>query len=272
MNKFYTFEHAVSFAQQQFKDEVVRPGFWQGRTVASKPEMAMHEVMFYSFEVPMYSAELQPYRDDIKPNLPWADIHFEEERVSGEPINPGESWKVWPYGHSASKFLEKGQFNHSYAERYWPQYAGFTHKGILDREFKEWGTDQHFGIRGRFGDLNDLVNLLKTDPLTRQAYLPVWFPEDTALPATSRKPCTLGYHFIRRNDMLHIVYYIRSCDFIRHFRDDIYLTARLLLWVLEKLKQIDSKSWYDVKPGTFMMHITSLHCFRNDYIALKRLD
>lgn len=279
MNKFISFENAVTYAGQQFTNEVVHSDFWQGVPIASKPEMAMHEVLLYSFEVPMYGTSLDKYQQDIKPNLPWADIHFEQERVSGEPINPGESWKIWPYGHSASKFLdEKGQFNHSYAERYWPRYAARSVDGRIPfEEVKKYEgyinvlTDNP-GIRGRLGDLNDVITLLEKDPLTRQAYLPVWFPEDTALPADARKPCTLGYHFIRRHHKFHIVYYIRSCDFIRHFRDDIYLTARLLLWVLEKLKQRDPKTWERVIPGNFVMHITSLHMFRNDYIGMKNAN
>jgi hypothetical protein len=57
---------------------------------------------------------------------------------------------------------------------------------------------------------------------------------------------------------------MRSCDFIRHFRDDVYLTIRLLLWVLDRLREVDNENWKDVSPGTFRMHITSLHMFKQD--------
>jgi hypothetical protein len=65
------------------------------------------------------------------------------------------------------------------------------------------------------------------EPFTRQAFLPIWYPEDTGSVHGERVPCTIGYHFIRRGDWVHVVYYIRSCDFFRHFRDDI-------IFVLEK--------------------------------------
>jgi hypothetical protein len=61
---------------------------------------------------------------------------------------------------------------------------------------------------------------------------------------------------------------MRSCDFVRHFRDDVYLTIRLLLWVLDRCRERSPEEWVDVTPGTFRMHITSLHMFVPDRQAL----
>ena len=71
-----------------------------------------------------------------------------------------------------------------------------------------------------------------------------WIPEDTGAHHGERVPCTLGYHFIRRDDYLHMFYFIRSCDYIRHFRDDIYLAMRKAHYILEGLKPIPAS----VKP------------------------
>lgn len=153
------------------------------------------------------------------------------------------------------------RFDHTYAERMWPN-------GL------EGGSVPLKGIRFGYGDAMDVVMHLAKHPQSRQAYLPIWFPEDTGK-TDVRVPCTLGYHFIQRYGYLHCVYYIRSCDLYRHFRDDVYLTVRLQLWVLEQLRRntlpeyfdkdhIVSNPWDKVKPGTFTMHITSLHCFVND--------
>lgn len=253
------------------RSHLVHTEKWQGVDIVSKPEMATHEVLMHSFQCQLASERLEWYQKSINPNLPWADDHF-EERVCGEPLNPGVEWANWPYAHSADKFRDKfGQFNHNYMERYWPKWAGHTDAGRLEadraREVMAACEDMNYGIRYRYGDLNDVVALLAAQPLTRQAYLPVWFPEDTGVVHGERAPCTLGYHFIVRRGQLHCIYYIRSCDFVRHFRDDIYLTVRLQLWVLNKLRFLDPK-WVDVKPGIFQMHITSLHCFRNDWPTL----
>ncbi len=92
-----------------------------------------------------------------------------------------------------------------------------------------------FGIRYNYGDFGDVIRLLQREPFTRQAFLPMWFPEDTGSVHGERVPCTIGYHFMRRGNYLHIVYYIRSCDYLRHFRDDIYVACINLMWVLETL-------------------------------------
>ena len=78
-------------------------------------------------------------------------------------------------------------------------------------------------------------------------------------------------HFIRRADWVHVVYYIRSCDSFRHFRDDIYLCTRKLFWLIDRLKEIDPENWKNVKPGTLTMHITSLHAWASEKpILLKK--
>jgi len=254
MKLFAKFSNVIDDARERLKiSRPVPPGMWQGVDVSSKPEMATYEILNHSFQVPLNGkTDLQYFRMEIKPNLPWADLHF-LERVSGEPLNPGEQWKNWPYAKSADKFRDaKGQFTHTYMERYWPKTAGYS---------------ANFGIRYQLGDLEDVVKLLIQDPTTRQAYLPVWFPEDTGALHKGRLPCSLGYHFIMRHGWLHIVYYLRSCDFVRHFRDDIYLTLRLLLWVLEECCEGDS-SWKKISPGMFTMHTTSLHFFKADYQPL----
>ena len=71
-----------------------------------------------------------------------------------------------------------------------------------------------------------------------------------------------------RGGFLHVHYPIRSCDFYRHFRDDMYLCVRLTLWLLENLSKMDPTTWKDVRPGFYSMWIGSLHVFVNDYAKL----
>lgn len=234
---------------------------WQSRDVSDNDNLNTHEILNYSFEVCMTGWPLAHLQETIKPNLPWADRHFLRERVSGDPINPGHEWRNWPYAASADTHRDT-VFDHSYAERYWPKYAGMTPGGNL---LVNPQMAPHKGIRFEYGDLEDLIQIMLADPHTRQAYLPVWFPEDLAAARQSRRvPCTLGYHFIMRNDKLHAVYYIRSCDYIRHFRDDVYMTIRLAQWILQQLKLADL-NWSEIQLGSFTMHITSLHIFHSDY-------
>jgi hypothetical protein len=61
---------------------------------------------------------------------------------------------------------------------------------------------------------------------------------------------------------LHCVYYLRSCDVTNHWRNDIYMAIRLVIWILERLRQ--DPYWENVGPGTLTTHITSFHCFRGE--------
>jgi thymidylate synthase len=130
------------------------------------------------------------------------------------------------------------------------------------------------GIRYPYGDLDDVVSLLAREPYTRQAYLPVWFPEDTGAVHGERVPCTLGYHFILRDNQLHTFYPLRSCDFLRHFRNDVYFAVRLTQWVRDQVLMTCPKSnevyWTGVTPGNLTMQIVSLHIFEGDMPYMRQ--
>lgn len=246
--------------------EEVRNPEWQGIRVSEKPDMVTYELLNFGFtaEIDRYHHDLPLLQGDVKPNLPWADDHF-QERVCGEPVNPGVEWARWPWGNSADKFRESGgQFNHNYMERYWPKYAGRTPTGHLGPEPLK---DPHFGIRNEYGDLDDLITSLVKNPLSRQEWFPLFHPEDVGEVVGGRKPCSLGYQFMVRDSALHIFYPMRSCDVIRHLADDIYLTVRLGMWVIEQCTLKDG-SWGLVQLGSLNMHCTSLHCFINDLRTL----
>lgn len=399
-----TFQTAIARTLKHFKDHqtLVHTEKWQGVDISKKPEMATHEVQHMHYQIAMPTEELQYYQGQIRPNLPWADDHF-DERVCGQPINPGTQWAKWPYalkadgfrhdpgtqisshdwsylaglidgdgcisrsehkndfvsyhlsikqvdhdfltsiqrkfevgnltvknnkvayGKGGKKFecrpqvhwritardevewalkgcepylkLKRGKcraaldeigkmtstgtsrkrveerekiFNHNYMQRYWPKFAGMTDKGVIcDRVVKELDLHPNYGIYHAYGDLMDVVRQLAREPLTRQAILPVFFPEDTGAVHGDRVPCSLFYQFFMRNGRLDCVYFLRSCDLFRHFRDDIYLTVRLVLWVLNEVRKLNDTFW-QVEPGDYVMSITSLHMFRNDYLSLSK--
>lgn len=271
---FFSLEQMLEYTFET-KAEKVHTTRWQGMSVSKKPDMATREVFNITMGVSLPDIEdLAYYREDIRPNLPWADDHF-EERVQGDPLNPGKTWRSWPWALSADKFRtgdgrakctqvpegtpDNPKFNHTYMERYWPRNAG------------RFALTECRGIRHTYGDMLDLIGLLAHEFDTRQAYIPIFFPEDTGVGDGGRKPCTLGYHFIVRGQRLHVYYPMRSCDFIRHWRDDCYLTVRLLLWILEKCRDINPQTWRPITPGTYTMHCTSLHMFENDWTTfIKR--
>lgn len=244
----------------------VDAGHWQGVKTEGKPDLITIEMTDLRWAALMPQAEREA-ASLIKPNMPWAEDHF-QERVGRKPTNPGVTFRDWPWwkGQDAATMDESLQFTHTYQERFWPKEAGG--RGGYPPSI------QHSGIRYRYGDLDDVVNLLRREPQTRQAYFPIFFPEDTGAVHGGRIPCSLGYHFMLRGQQLHCWYDIRSCDAIRHFRDDIYLSVRLVQWVLQELQEHEVSStpdgptvdsvWYQVEPGNLYFSAHSFHYFKGD--------
>jgi hypothetical protein len=281
ITNYVNFEDAIDYSIRQLKNygAEVDTGRWQGVPTEGKPDLITLELMDVAFRVSMDQAygpahvytedpmgPLPALRDQIKPNLPWADDHF-AERVSRDPSNPGEQYKNWPWwkGQDAQAMAKEGPFEepiftHTYQERFWAHYANSD-------------PDPNWGIRYEYGDLDDVVDLLLKDPYSRQAYLPIFFPEDTGAVHGGRIPCTLGYHALLRNDQLHLWYSIRSCDAVRHFRDDLYLAARLALWIIDecyrRAGEREDQGQYDPwleppRPGILTFHAFSFHVHKGD--------
>lgn len=188
-----------------------------------------------------------PYLRVKRQHATWCLDHIEKclaVEKSGEGRTIKKVWgRDWP-----------PRFNHTYMRRLWPK--------KLD------GGSEFRGHGHEYGDLNSLVELLAKEPHTRQAWIPLFHPEDTGIGDGGRKMCSLGYQLMVRDQRLHMYYPLRSCDLIRHWRDDCYLAIRMLLWVLDRCREINSDRWGAIKPGTLAMHMTSLHVFESDVANL----
>lgn len=237
-------------------------GQWQSQASETLTRELMGVVLEY-----FIPSDPEALRDDTGANLPWAEDHF-QERVSGQPLNPPPSEAWWPFNqkqNAAHKMQKDGtaaQFSHTYPERMWPKVAG-----------RETNHDRgrNMGVRFLYGDLMDVVLLIQKSPHTRQAYLPIWFPEDTGAVHGERVPCTLGYHFMIRSGQLHCWYYMRSCDLIRHFPDDVYMAGRLMQWMCSAVGAIPQDGEFrGVVPGILTMNISSLHTFEHDDYGLRQ--
>jgi thymidylate synthase len=214
---------------------------WQGIKIDAK--IMELDNLFIEMEMCKSIDELV---SETKADLPWSENHF-KERLNGAS-NPGEQYKYWPYYRDDlddTRFRNKGMFSHTYQERFWPIKKN--------------------GIRYEMGDWLDIKNRLKNNPSTRQAFFSIWHPEDQSN-NNVRLPCTIGYWFkINNIGELDLTYLIRSCDARRHFRNDIYMTQRLAMDMLEFL---DNK---DIRLGKLNMWIGSFHCFISDVYSLNKI-
>jgi hypothetical protein len=272
---------------------VIHTGQWQSMDVSQSKVHGTHELEDVTILIPAIPHDTPALEGMIQPDLPWAEEHF-LERVSGTPHNPAPSHVRWPYAVSGNAmhlrvtetevvdYHAMPRFDHTYPERFWPKYAGLGNAPVPP----VFEGHHHRGIRFNYGDLSDVVSLLARDPLTRQAYLPVWFPEDTGAsahkgpydsdrdgdPAPIRVPCTLGYHFMIRDGKLSCRYYMRSCDAYRHLRNDVYMACRLTQWICneynasndDRMSNIVGSEIYPILPGRLVMYISSMHLFTVD--------
>ena len=232
---------------------------WQSMDVKDKPMGVTHELCNTVIQMPILGTQRELEASIPQANLPWAENHF-QERVSGIPYNPPPSAAEWPFAQKGHEEHTKDKkFSHTYPERFWPKQV-------------EMKSGIQVGLRYNYGDLKDVVNQLAKSPLTRQAYLPVWFPEDTGAVHGERVPCTLGYHFLIRGGRLNVTYFIRSVDFLRHFPDDVYMAMRLGQWVRQELNQVDREVPQpgDLSMGNLTMHMVSLHIFGGDMPRMER--
>ena len=218
--------------------QLFHPHNWQARTA----QVGMVEILNFSFAAQMPST-VEALVKDLEPDLPWAELHF-AERVSGYPLNPAPSYMVWPYyKHDELWKVQGDKFSHTYPERFWVPHLE--------------------GVRYTYGNLGDLLDLLERDPTTRQAFLPMWFPEDTGAAHGERVPCTIGYHFQLRDNKLHMYYPMRSCDYRRHMKNDLYMATRMTQWLIEMLSE-RNPLWKDVTPGTLQFNCYNLHIFEGE--------
>lgn len=223
---------------------------------------ATHELMHVQdyFSV---DEDWRGWSETVKPNLPWAEDHF-QERISGEPLNPSPSEAWWPFARRGNEEhkAEDQTFSHTYPERFWPRFANL---GGKMKHSERVVASPIVGIRFEYGDLGDLIEVLRRNPRSRQAYLPIWFPEDiNAACHGERVPCSMGYHFIYCADCqgMDMIYTMRSCDIVRFYRDDVYMAGRLLQFVSTAIGQ---------KPRTMQINVANLHCFPGDLPLLKEL-
>ncbi len=158
-------------------------------------------------------------------NPEWANVEF-EERVTSRLLNPGNAWKyqkeLW------EKYLRNGEFEYTYNER------------IRDQ-------------------IDYVVLELKKFPNTRQAVITIYdqHKDMRNFGGKARVPCSMYYQFFNRNNKLHCIYTMRSCDFLKHFAGDVYLAIKLGEHIGHKI---------GIEFGTMTHFIGSLHAFKVDLI------
>lgn len=214
----------------------------QDKDITGTDEYDTVELMNYAYTV------IQPRFEDLTPTQPWADAEWEERLagLNGSPVNPGEAYKLWrDEKHSWEDFLEDVHGvplarTHYERETYDPNRVRFAYS---------YPERLHVSAQVRH-----VIKRLREDPFSRQCYVSIWRPDMDALRFGNRRvPCSLGYHFMFRENRLHITYSMRSCELGTFFPNDQFFALKLLHHVADET---------DLSTGRFSHFINSFHCYK----------
>lgn len=205
----------------------------QDQNVADDPRFQTIELVGYGYvlkNTDIGSDEMMKMLTDSNANVRWATDELVErtKRQRYQP-NPGVAWAK---NHEFWKpFIREGVFSYSYAERWLEQ-------------------------------IPYVVNELNRRPNTRQVVMTMYDRHQDMMNwgGRDRVPCSLTYQFILRDGRLDLVYNQRSCDFVKFFATDVYLTCGLLQHVVSELLSFGD----DVARGRLIHFLGSLHAFAGD--------
>jgi hypothetical protein len=107
MKKFWKFNDAIEWTKGTLHDYSydVHTEKWQGKEIKDNDMYRMIEYLNHSFSCAI-DPDLDELRTQIRPNLPWADDHF-EERIGGNPLNPPPSNEWWPFNQRKNEEFKK---------------------------------------------------------------------------------------------------------------------------------------------------------------------
>lgn len=215
------------------------------------------ELMNYAYTVT--SARFE----ELNPVQPWADAEWKERLAGaqGVPANPGEAWQLrnedeGDRNHTWEDYLEiDGQPRRTHQD-------AAQHRGEVTALFANSRQRHRIAFSYAYpdrlaanGQVEAVIDALRRDPMSRQAYVTMWQPIDAGRLGQRRVPCSLGWHFLFRDGALHMTYFMRSCEFSTHFQNDIYLAMRLQEHVSTEAR---------LPRGRFAHFMSSLHCYERN--------
>lgn len=196
-----------------------------------------------------------PSRLDLLPTMPWCEVEWQDRlnAIMGNVSPLGTSWLERSDRHMDwSRFIE-------YNGRPLPMYT------TLDkiRELEPEAAGDPIRLAYSYGErlaLNDqvlkVVRELRRNGPSRQLFVSMWDPNhDPDRIGNRRVPCSLGWHFMKRDGKVNMTYIMRSCDFVTHWQNDVWLALKLLDLICHMTKN---------ERGRFSQVIFSFHVYEKD--------
>ena len=105
-----------------------------------------------------------------------------------------------------------------------------------------------------------IINELETDPESRRAVISIYNNSHKASNKLDH-PCSMYVQFLVRDYKLHMIWNMRSCDFIFGLCNDMFCAAMILQLMTNELRESD----LNVGCGTVSFNIGSLHCYERHW-------
>lgn len=110
--------------------------------------------------------------------------------------------------------------------------------------------------------LEEVIRLLKKDPITRRAVLNISDPCIDRI-NTKDMQCTIAIQFMIRNGLLNTTVYMRSNDVAFGLPYDYIFFMSLATYVAKRL---------DINIGSYIHHATSMHLYNTDIIRIADIE
>jgi len=162
---------------------------------------------------------------------------------------PGRNFSI-PYAVVESLLLVSGTNKLKYFEALNQNMINYSDDGVT--------------LYGAYGyriahSVSKVIKKLNEDNASRQAVLPIMRIKDIS-EETKDVPCTLGLHFLIRDNKLNLIVYMRSNDVIWGLPYDVYMFTTLQEIIANNLK---------VELGWYLHCTSSLHVYKKHYELLE---
>jgi thymidylate synthase len=183
------------------------------------------------------------FKKDYSPTVTWAERNLSRSYIIGELI--------W-YLTGNNKMKDIAKFSN-----FWQH---ISDDGITSNSAYGYLIHKKY----EFDQLEQVINILKKDPLSRRAVINLNYAHANKL-ETKDEICTIGLQFMIRNNMVNMTTIMRSNDIWFGFPYDIIYFKLLQFMVAQALK---------IKIGSHTHFVTSMHLYDRDYekamLILKR--
>jgi thymidylate synthase len=163
--------------------------------------------------------------------------------------------KLWAYGEVLSEFLNLNPpLTEQYTNPKTKEFMETFHRGDGRANYtygERWHNNQAF---------QKVISRLIDDRHSRQAVVNIW---DSSIDLDSHEtniPCTIIHQFMIRDEKMNLHVYLRSNDFFKGFKYDIFLNSFILEAFAGFLK---------AQVGTLTFTVGSFHVYESDYSKFR---